>query len=267
MKPVAAGFAAPGLESDPQQRPGLPLSLRCRPESGHKNGGVQLQREPGRARLLRVTARRGPNVLRIKSKRVRLFPGSYGSGSARCLDGRQARVAAPGRLSFIMTERAPIFTSTSKRSGKRGSEVAGLNLGLPGPGRGSAANPPAPELASRSTARRRRLGSKALEVEGPSGPRPQLRHVDVKLPPSLQGFLPGGFDGQLRISSGGPTVRAAITSKRGARARALAHRRPRSFQSGPRRGSRHTCTGVAERRGRGRKAQSASCRRAGGLGR
>ncbi len=130
-----------------------------------------------------------------------------------------------------MTQGAPIFTFTSKRSGKRGWKAAGLNLGSPGGG-----NPggnPAGRLTAYAYCQKKKAGSKVLvRSKTVRAPALNIRNLDVKCPHRRKA-LSGGFDGHYGISSGGLTGRGGDHLQARCPGTVLAHRRPRSFQSGP----------------------------------
>ena len=213
MKPVAGGFAAPGFNPTLNNGPVFRFASMPAGKRGIKTAAFNFSDNPGELDSYAYCAKRA-HVLRIKSKRVRLFPGSYGSVVARCPHGRQAVGGGFRTTSFTMTQGAPIFTFTSKRSGKRGWKAAGLNLGSPGSG-----NPPG-RLTAYAYCQKKKAGPKVLvRSRTVRAPALNIRNVDVKCPHRRKA-LSGGFDGHYGISSGGLRVAAAITSKRGARARA-----------------------------------------------
>ena len=211
LTPVAGGFAAPGFTLDRRHRPGLPLCFEAGRKARHKGGGVQLQRRPARARLLRLLREACPPPA-DQSKTGPALSGQLRLRGRRCPHGRQAVGGGFKTDNFTLTQGAPIFTFTSKRAGKRGWKAAGLNVGSPGGGN------PAGRLTAYAYCQKGkpkvRVRSKTVQA-----PALSIRNVDVKCPHRRKA-LSGGFNGHYGISGGGLRVAAAITSKRGARARA-----------------------------------------------
>ena len=115
MKPVAGGFAAPGFNPTANNGPVFRFASMPAGKRGIKTAAFNFSDNPGELDSYAYCAKRA-HVLRIKSKRVRLFPGSYGSVVARCPHGRQAVGGGFRTASFTMTQGAPIFTFTSKRA-------------------------------------------------------------------------------------------------------------------------------------------------------
>jgi hypothetical protein len=211
LTPVAGGFAAPGFTPTADTGPVFRFASKPAGKRGIKAAAFNFSDDPHELDSYAYCAKRA-HPLRIKAKRVRLFPGSFGSAVARCPHGRQAVGGGFKTNSFTLTQGAAIFTFTSKRAGKRGWKAAGLNVGSPGGGN------PAGRLTAYAYCQKGRPKVR-VRSKTVTAPALSIRNVDVKCPHRRKA-LSGGFNGHYGISGGGLRVAAAITSKRGARARA-----------------------------------------------
>ena len=207
---LAGGFDSPGFDTSSSAWPVFRFASMPAGKRGIKTSAFNFSDNPGELESFAYCAKRA-HALRIKSKRVRLFPGSFGSVVARCPRGRQAVAGGFKTSRFSPSGGALILSFTSKRVGKRGWKVAGLNVGSPGGG--------SPSGRLIAYAYCQKAGPRVLvRSKTAATTAGGIRNLDVKCPRHRKA-LSGGFNGHFRFASGGPTAAVAIASKRIARAR------------------------------------------------
>lgn len=198
---LAAGFAAPGF--DPSSGGGGPVARftsMLAGKRGVKTAGFNFGNQAGELDSFAYCGKRA-RPPHVKSKHVQVRPGSFGSVVARCPHGSQAIAGGFGTNQSVIT-------LISKRAGKRGWKVGGVNITDSGsPDRLVAyafCKAPGPKIVTRS---------KDATVSS------TFRNTSVKCPKHSKA-LSGGFDGNVSRAGNQLMAAGAITSKRAAHGRA-----------------------------------------------
>jgi hypothetical protein len=200
---LAAGFAAPGFDPSSSGGPVARFDSVPAGKRGVKTTGFNFGSDPGELDSFAYCGKRA-RPPQVRSKRVQVTPSRFGSVVARCPHGSQAIAGGFGTNQLVIT-------LTSKRTGRRGWKVGGVNLNDSGNPSGPAwltayayCKAPGPKIVTRSR-----------DATVSSG----LRTSNVKCPKHGKA-LSGGFDGHVGRAGGQLTAAGALDSKRAAHGRA-----------------------------------------------
>ncbi len=191
---LAAGFATPGFDPSiggPVARfASMPAGKR-----GVKTTGFNFGNDPGELDSFAYCGKRG-RPPQVRSKDIQVAPGSYGSVVARCPRGSQAIAGGFGTNQSVIT-------LTSKRAGKRGWKVGGVNINDSG-------NPSAQLVAYAFC---KTPGAKIVTRSRDATVSSEFQTTSVKCPKHSKA-LSGGFDGHVSGAGGQLTAAGALDSKR-----------------------------------------------------
>jgi hypothetical protein len=199
---LAAGFAAPGF--DPGGGPAVRFDSTFAGKRGVKTVGFNFS--DANARELDSFAYCGKRARppKARSKRIQVAPNSFGSVVAKCRRGSQA-------IAGGFATNQGVITLTSKRAGKRGWKVGGVNINNSG-------NPPGPAWLT-AYAYCKTPGPKIVVRSKDTTVSGSFKTTSVKCPRHAKA-LSGGFDGHPSGTGGQLTAAGALNSKRGAHGRA-----------------------------------------------
>jgi hypothetical protein len=200
---LAGGFASPGFNPSAGGGPVARFDSLPAGKRGVETSGFNFGNDPGELDSFAYCGRRA-HPPRIRSNRVRVAPSSYGSVVARCPQGSKAIAGGFGTNQSVIT-------LVSKRVGKRGWKVAGVNINDSGNPSGPAkliayayCKAPGPRILTRSKDATVSSGFRTSKVSCP-------RHARA---------LSGGFDGHVRRTGNQLTAAGALDSKQAAHGRA-----------------------------------------------
>lgn len=199
---LAVGFAAPDF--DPNGSGGGPVARfasRFAGKRGVKTTGFNFGNNASELDSFAYCGKRA-RPPEVRSKRVQVNSNSFGSVVAKCPHGSQA-------IAGGFASNGGIIALTSKRAGKRGWKVGGASIGNPGGQSGpltayAYCKDPGPKIVTRS---------KDTTVSS------AFRTSTAKCPKHSKA-VSGGFDGNVRRSSGQLSAAGALDSKRAAHGRA-----------------------------------------------
>ena len=201
---LAAGFAAPGYDPSSGGGPAVRFDSIFAGKRGVKTVGFNFSDTDQRQLASFAYCGKRARPPEVRSAGVQVAPNSVGSVVAKCPHGSQAIAGG------FATNRG-VITLTSKRTGRRGWKVGGVNINNsqnpPGPARLTAyayCKAPGPKLVTRSK-----------DTTVSSG----FRTTSVKCPKHAKA-LSGGFDGHVSGRSGQLRAAGALNSKRAAHGRA-----------------------------------------------
>ncbi len=200
---LAAGFASPDFDPNSSGGPTVRFDSMLAGKRDVKTTGFNFGNNPGELDSFAYCGKRA-RPPEVRSKRVQVTPGHAGSVVARCPHGSQA-------IAGGFETNQQIITLTSRRAGKRGWKVVGVNIDGSGNPSGPAwltayayCKAPGPKVVTRSK-----------DTTVSSG----LRTTSVKCPRHAKA-LSGGFDGHVSGAGGQLSAAGALDSKRAAHGRA-----------------------------------------------
>ncbi|MGH2925334.1 MAG: hypothetical protein ACRDK1_05105 [Solirubrobacterales bacterium] len=200
---LAGGFASQFDSSSSSKGPLVRYASMPAGSRGIETDGANFSGSDGQ---LASFAYCGVHAPQIVSKRVQLFPSSYGNALARCPSGTEAIAGGFATNKFDPDKGPRIIAFTSRRAGERKWRVGGFNIGGKS-GPGSSGRLIAYAYCS-SAAQRIITRSETVEVD----PNAEAT-VDAGCPSGSRA-LSGGFDGHFGIGSSDLKASIALTSKR-----------------------------------------------------
>lgn len=200
---LAAGFAAPGFDPSSGGGPVVRFDSMPAGKRGVKTTGFNFGNDPGELDSFAYCGKRA-RPPEVRSKRVQVQPNSFGSVVAKCPHGSQA-------IAGGFATNQGVITLTSKRAGKRGWKVGGVNINDSG-------NPSGPAWLT-AYAYCKAPGPKIVTRFKDATVSSRFRTSRVKCPKHAKA-LSGGFDGHVSGAGGQLTAAGALDSRRAAHGRA-----------------------------------------------
>jgi hypothetical protein len=192
---LAAGFASPGFDPNSSGGPTVRFDSMPAGKRGVKTTGFNFGNNPGELDSFAYCGKR--------ARPPQVTPGRAGSVVARCPHGSQAIAGG-----FATNQQ--IITLTSRRAGKRGWKVVGVNI--------DSGNPSGPAWLT-AYAFCKAPGPKVVTRSKDSTVSSGLRTSSAKCPKHAKA-LSGGFDGHVSVAGGQLTAAGVLDSKRAAHGRA-----------------------------------------------